>query len=797
MFRNYFKIAWRNLKRNKIYSTINVMGLSLGLACAMLIVLYTKDELSYDRFHANANNIYQIGAVLNNPDGSVMFKGTSTGIFQGPRFAANIPEIKSFVRVQRDFKDFKLSNDIVSRELLHVDPSFFSVFSFPLKAGDPNTALKDPRSIVISEKTSKEYFGNSDAMGKIIQVKDGDRFEPYIVSGIAYATPQNSSIKFDILVPLGIREQMTQDKSNWMNFHLNTFLLLNEKADLAAVEKKMNAVFNREATESLKDLADRVGDQATTEHLLLSLPQMHLNTEFSAQDALKDASDPVYSYVLSAIALFILIIACINFINLTIARSVKRAKEIGIRKVVGGERTQLIMQFLGESSLLCICAFLIAILMVLLVLPTFNELANKALSLSYLLDAKLIGVFSGLFIITAFMAGFYPALILSGFNPVKTLYSRFYLPGKNYLQKSLVVLQFSLATLLVLATLIFHKQFSFLTTKDLGYDDNHVVIVDKPNLKNSEAQLFKEQLMANTNILDVALKNRGRQGTKARTDGTKEVGFDFDKIDANYLTLYKIPIVKGRNFSPQLPSDSTQSVLVNEAFVREAGWQDPIGQYVDFFHDQKKYQVVGVVKDYHFRSLNEKISPQVFNMRPDKNYGLALIRIKPGSETASLQHIESTFKKLFPLNPYTFKFKDAENLRAYQAEAKWKQMMLFAAILTIFISCIGLFGLSVLAAEKRTREIGIRKVLGASVGAVVTALSKDFLKLVTIAMLIAIPAAWHFANQWLENYPYRITLSWQLFALAGLLVVSIALATVSFQAFKAAMSNPVKALRSE
>lgn len=797
MLKNYFITAWRNLSRNKIYSFINVAGLSLGIACVMLIVLYTKDELSFDRFHANAENIYQVGAQMNNPDGSARYKGTSSSVLHGPRFAAGIPEVKTFVRLQRTFKDFKLSNDIVSRELLLVDTNFFSVFSFPLKAGDPNTALNNPKSLVISEKTAKEYFGNGNAIGNIIQVRNGEQFEPFIVTGVAAETPQNSSIRFDILLPLGISEKMLTAKETWMNFHLNTFLVLNENADVAAVERKMNAVFNREAAEIIKEIADRIGDKATTEHVLLSLPKMHLNTEFQAQDALKNASDPIYSYILSAIAIFILVIACINFINLTIARSARRAKEIGIRKVVGGARNQLILQFLGESCFLCICAFAIALLIVWIALPSFNEMSNKALALSYLMDAKLIAVFSGLFVITALLAGFYPALILSGFNPVKTLYSRFYLPGKNYLQKSLVVLQFSLATLLVLATCILYKQFNFLTNKDLGYDDSHVVIVEKPNLKDSEIKLFTEQLLTNPNITSVALKNRGREGTMARAGEKTEIGFDFDKIDANYLPLYKIPVVQGRNFSPQFPNDSTESVLVNEAFVELAGWKEPVGQYVDFFYDKIKYKVIGVVKNYHFRSLNEKIGPQVFNMLPRKKYGLVLIKIKPGSETASLQHIGTTYKKLFPLNPYTYKFKDLENLRAYESEARWKQMMLFAAALTIFISCIGLFGLSVLAAEKRTKEIGIRKVLGASVLSVVTALSKEFLWLVVIAMLIAIPAAWYFANQWLENYPYRITLDWQLFVLAGLLVVLIALGTVSFQSIKAAIVNPVKSLRTE
>jgi putative ABC transport system permease protein len=796
MFRNYFKIALRNLSRNKVYSGINIIGLSLGLACAMLIILYTSDELSYDRFHSNADRIYRVVSDRVNPDGSVAYKSTSSGVFQGPRFTANIPEVKAFVRVQGAFRDFKLGTEIVSRELFQVDPSFFSVFTFPLTSGDAASALNQPKSLVISEKMAKEFFGNVNAMGKIIEIKKGENFEPYIITGITPQSPQNSTIKFDILMPLDAAEK-EKDMTNWMNFHLNTFFVVNEKANIAAVERKMNEVFNREAGETMKALAEKVGDKTHFVQKLQPLTKLHLDTEYQAVNGLKDASNPMYSYILSGIALFILLIACINFVNLTIARSLKRAREIGIRKVVGGARKQLIVQFLGESFVLCAAAFLLAVVLVQLALPTFNTLANKQLALAYLFNAKLVTGYITLFLVTGLMAGFYPALILSGFNPVKTLYGRFILPGKNYLQKTLVVLQFSLATLLIIATFVIYAQFSFLTHKNLGYDDSHVVFVDVPGLKHSKSAALKQALLSSPDITEVAFKNRGREGTMARVNNKQEVGFDYETIDAGYLPLYKIPVIQGRNFSPAFPGDSTKSVLVNETFVKQAGWKDPIGQVVDFFYAEEKYTVIGVVKDYHYRSLNEQIGPQVFTMKPKKDYGLAFIRIKPNSETASLQHIEATFKKMFPLNPYIYKFKDTENQRAYESEAKWKQMVLFGAVLTIFISCIGLFGLSVLAAQKRTKEIGIRKVLGASISGLTATLSKDFLKLVAIAMIIAMPAAWYLTHQWLQNYAYRIELSWPMFAMAGMLVLLIAMITVSFQAIKAAVANPVNALRSE
>ncbi|MEO7961053.1 MAG: FtsX-like permease family protein, partial [Ginsengibacter sp.] len=381
--------------------------------------------------------------------------------------------------------------------------------------------------------------------------------------------------------------------------------------------------------------------------------------------------------------------------------------------------------------------------------------------------------------------------------PVDTLYSRFNITGKNYLQKSLVILQFTLASFLIIATFVMYAQFNFLTTEKLGYDDSNLTIVNKDKVKHSEAAVFRNELMKDKDIIDVAAKNGGMWGTAAKTGNDSIIQFQYETVNESYIPLLKIPVVAGRNFSTEYPGDSTNSVLVNEEFVKKAGWENPIGQIVNFWYRNEVYHVIGVVKDYHFASLNEKIGTQLFTMKHDNPFGTFLIKIKTGSDAASLKQIQKAFRKFFPLSPYSYVFKDQQNLKSYEAEAKWKQIMLFSAILTIFISCIGLFGLSVLSAEKRTKEVGIRKVLGASINNVVTILSKDFVKLVIIALLIAVPLSWMAANKWLENYPYRITLGWPVFAIAGVIVVFIAIATVSFQAIKAAIANPVKSLRSE
>lgn len=798
MIKNYFKIAFRNFRKNKIYSIINVLGLSLGLACAMLIILYVKDEVSFDKFHPNVQNIYRIVSQMN-------FEGEShldgnTGFLQGPRFKANVPGIESYVRIQHGSEDMKLGNEIQSRSLLYVDSNFFSVFHFPILSGNPATCLKDPKSIVISEDEAIKQFGTRDAVGKMMMVRKDSSFVPYQVSAVAARVPQNSSIQFDILLPFVETEADAGNTENWFNFFLNTFVVLSPNAKVPAVEKQMQSYFEKDATAAFRKMMKEFGgnpEDGPGTYFLQPFTAMHLSTDLPPQNGLEHASNPMYSYILSAIALFVLLIACINFVNLTIARSVKRAKEIGIRKVVGSSRQQLIRQFLTESFLLCFLAFALAIVLVQLILPVFNQLSNKALALSYLFDAKLIGGYLLLFLLTGLLAGFYPAIILSGYKPVKTLYSRFTLGGKNYLQKSLVVLQFSLASFLIIGTFIIYSQFNYLVNTPLGYDDGNIIELSKYNLTHSKAAIFKSELMKNPNILEVAPKNAGSWSTIARLRNDSNIQFRYETVTESYLPMLRIPLVAGRNFSEKFPSDSTNSIVVNESFVKKAGWDNPLGETVSFVFNNETYHVIGVVKDYHFGSLNEKIGPQMFTMKNSNRFGVLDIKIKEGSASSVIKFLKARFMEFFPMDPFSYVFKDDQNRKQYEQEAKWKQILLFGAILTIFISCIGLFGLSVLATEKRVKEIGIRKVLGASVKSIVSILSADFLKLVAISLVIAIPLAWIAGNKWLENYPYRISIGWSIFLLAAMLVILIALLTVSFQALKAALASPVKALKTE
>ena len=792
MIRNYFKTAFRNLWRNKGFSLINIVGLSVGLACCMLIFLYTMDEVSYDRFNLNAVNIYHLVVDDKSPDGQV-HKFSSTGDMPGPNFKRQLPEVQDFVRIQGGSYTIKRGNEVFDQDALYVDSNFFSVFTFPMVYGKPQNALDDPHSIVLSEEVAEKYFGKANPVGKTLDLKVDDKFQPFTVTAVTRKSPQNSSIKIKMLLP----KKLNHADNQWNNFFENTFFVIKPGTNIKQLDAKINKIYLTDAASQIKENADKFGDKDKRTFSLQPLLEMHTSTDYPADNGLSDQSNPMYSYILSGIALFILAIACINFVNLTVARSLKRAKEIGIRKVVGGQRKQLIMQFLGESFILSFIAFVLSIALVQLVLPVFNTLANKALAFSYLLSFKLVAGYIGIFLLTGLLAGFYPALVLSGFNPVQTLYNRTQYVGKNYLSKGLVILQFTLATFLIISTITIYSQFSFLMNFDLGYNDKNVVSITAWNLDKTKLPLFKNELLKDPSIVSVTADQGGRWGTIAHINGGQQQMFDMKHIDEDYLPLFQVPMAKGRNFSKAMVSDSANAVLVNEEFVKQAGWKKPIGETVDFFYNKKKYTVVGVVKDYHFLSLTEKLSPMLYTMKPDYPWGNIFVKISEKNKSESLNRIQKEFKALFPFIPYQYKFKDAEVAEQYDKEAKWKQIVTFGAVLTIFISCIGLFGLATLSAERRKKEIGIRKVLGASVEGIVRKLSTDFAKLVVIAAVIAVPAAWWAMHKWLENYPYKIHIDAWIFLFAGALVLLIALATISYQAIKAAIANPVNSLRTE
>ncbi len=796
MIKNYFKTAWRNLWKNKVYTSINITGLAIGLASCMLIILYTKDEVSYDRFHANAPNIYHVVSKMTSPEGNVSKMG-STGNRPGPAFKESIPETKDFVRIQQSNFNVKKGTDVFDEEGHFTDGNFFSFFSFRLKEGNSATVLSDIHSVVINEDLAKKYFGKESAIGKTLEVDPGNGFEQFIVSGVAKNSPENSSVKVKLLFNMKIQQRDNPDNL-WLNFFQNTFVSLQPGVNIKAVEQKFARIYEASSEDEAKNAAEQYGLKDKISYELQPLLGMHLDTAYVPDNGLYNASDPVYSYILTGIALFLLIIACINFINLSIARSLARAKEIGIRKVAGSERKQLIFQFLGESFLLSFFGFVFALLLVVLALPFFNEVSNKALSFSYLFDIKLIFLYAGLFIVSGLLAGFYPALILSKFNPVDTLYGRTNYTGKNYLSKSLVVLQFALATFLIIGTIIIYSQFNFLTHYKLGYNDDNLAIVKTGSIDAKKVNRIAEELQKNPAVVSIAARNGGFRSTSAKIDG-KEINLAYETIDKEYLPTLQLNLVQGHNFTGENSFDSATSAIVNETFVKTAGWKEPLGKKIDFFWDSGRiYNVVGVVKDYYYSSLKETIKPQLFTMdaRSGK-YGQLWVKINPANTASTLQFIQKTVRMALPLQPFQYEFKKDINAAKYESEQKWKQIISFAAILTIFVSCIGLFGLASLAAQKRTKEVGIRKVLGAGVTDIVRKLSMGFLALVLIASLIAVPAAWWVSHKWLQGYPVRIEISIWIFVFALVLIVTVSILTVSFQAIKTAIANPVKSLRTE
>lgn len=797
MLKNYLAVAFRNILRNKTISVIHIAGLSIGLSCCMLILLYVFDDWSFDRFHKHHNRIYQATMLILNPGGTFRASIGHTGTVYGPSFQRVIPEISAFTRICT--ADFVLKKDaeVYTQHIHFADSNFFSFFTFPVLSGDPRTALSGLQGMVLSEETARKYFGTVDAVGKTLEFQIDNKFVPFTVTAVAKNCPQNSSIQFDVLLPMKFY-QSRGILEDWMNFDVTTFLLLKPGADANVVVSKMVRVYQVESAPAVK--AARSHGMKSSFHLgLQPLTALHLisgrsyNTDFRSR-----SSDPLYGYILSGIAGFILLIACINFINITIAQSQKRSKEIGVRKVIGGSRSQLIRQLLGESFVACGIAFALAIGLALLALPMFNQLAGKQLSLSYLFDARLVALLLAFYVLTAFTAGFYPALVLSGLSPLDTLYHRFRLTGKNYLGKGLAVLQFSLAGAFITAAFFMSQQFYYLTHKDLGYNDNDLITVtidaDNPSQLST---LIRNELLTHPSIRAVARHNSGKNRENTIVDSGREFVASYEHIDENYFSTLQIPVIQGRNFSPAFPADSAHSLIINETFAQQAGWTNPIGRSVESPMTGKPMTVVGVIRDFNFYPLTAKLDPQVFTIAPPGEDLEFDIRVVPADQPATLRYIEKTFKKYAPYSPFTYTFRKDDNRHAYDAQEKWREIVAFAAIFTVFISCIGLFGLATLATQRRIKEIGIRKILGASVTNLVRLLSMNFVQLVLLANLIAVPIAWWAVNKWLQNFAYRITLQWWVFASAIGITLLIALLTVGLHALKAAIANPVDNLRVE
>ncbi len=805
MLGNYIKISSRHLWHNKLYSFINLVGLAVAITCVLLAVLFIKDERSFDRFHEKKENLYRILTSITDDKGR-RTTVAGTGQPQAAAFKEAVPGMVDYVRIMGgDIRgDVAFNNKTLNLQMLFADEGFFKLFSFPLLRGDAVTALNDISSVVVTESVARKYFNIIDVVGKTMTLDSDPSAQklgkPMIITGVAKDIPKNSSIRFDILLPMRFMQLSFTDTA-WLNQYLGTFVLLQPGADLVKISRKFDQVFAKNAKFQLEQTKKQYNYDPDVRYCLQNIGDMHLQPHPTGpfrEGGIVNESDPIFSWLFLGITLFILFMATVNFVNISIAGSLKRAKEVGVRKITGGSKRQIVAQFLTESAIICISAFLLSLFLTQLSLPLFNMLVKKELVLTESLDLRLITWFIGILLFIVLLNGFYPAWVLSGFKAKEVLYNKQKLSGRNLLGQSLVVLQFSLAVFFIIATIIYYRQMNFIRTKDLGYDPYQVVRTSIRGNRDYKAvqEILKFELAKEPSVKYLSFGADGQPYDVKIGDRTIEALHEV--IDEYRLPAMKIKLKAGRNISSAIPADKHHSILVNEAFVKAAGLESPIGTqlYTSDRFDKELKTIVGVIEDYHSGPLREPIKPMVM-LVCDWDSGGIWIRIEKQNQQRALNAIKAVYRSAMPGALYEYKFLDELNANSYEQEERWQKIISTATALSILICCLGLFGLAHLAAQRRIKEIGIRKVLGATVTGIASLLTREFLKLVLISLIVASPLAWWVMNNWLQDFAYRINIGWWMFLLAGLGAVFIATITVSFQAIKAAVANPVKSLRSE
>ncbi|RRB02939.1 ABC transporter permease [Larkinella rosea] len=806
MIRNYLKIAFRNLKRQKVSTSINVVGLAIGLATCILIMLYVQDEFSYDRYNEQADRIFRVGLnlQLNGKD----VGGYSLGQNAARDLKQEFPEVLKATRI-RGGSEFVSYGTTSFRQdnLLLADSTFFDVFTIPFLKGNPRRALAEPNTVVLTEETARKYFGNQDPIGKALAF--GSDKTPYRVTGVVRNVPTNSHFQFDMLATLVGRDQII-DWPGWLyNINYQTYLLLPEHYDYKKLEAKIPQLAEKQIGSELlkwlkltpKQFRERGDDFGV---FLQPLTDIHL---YSRTDS-NPGGTITYVYVLTAIAAFMLLIACVNFMNLSTATAVRRSREVGVRKVLGSVKGQLQQQFLIESVLLAVVALLVGLLVVSLALPFFNQLTGKTLKINLLTEPSIAaGLVAGT-VLVGLLAGSYPAFYLASFKPVLVLKGRMTAGrGSFNLRSGLVVFQFFVTISMIIATVTADRQLRYMQAQKVGFNHEQVLVIHDTNMLRNNEAVFRDQIIRSPQVVrgsisgqvPVGRTNLDNTTVRAKENPDQGVMTRFYFVDPEYIPTLGMHMVQGRNFSKRFPTDAS-GVILNETAVQALGWQkNPIGReligYTDDNGVQMIYRVVGVVSDFHFESLRQKIGPLALFL--GRNSGNILVKTRTDKLPEFLASLKQQWESYSPGAPFSYSFLDDRFAQVYVSEQKIEQVLTLFSSLTIFIACLGLFGLATHTAEQRTKEIGVRKVLGASVGSVVALLSRDFLKLVLIALVLASPVAWWGMNQWLEEFAYKVTIDWWIFALAGLLAVGIALLTVSFQSIKAALTNPVKSLRSE
>lgn len=809
MFKNYLKIAFRNLRKHKGYSVINIAGLAIGMACCALIMLYVQHESSYDRFHQHADRLYRVA--LDAGIGGRFVKSATTSAPMAATLVRELPEVENAGRfwpvnrvlVSHGEKRFYEDN------LIYADGRVLSMFSFPLVQGEANTALAEPNSIVITEAMAEKYFGSEPALGKVLRY---DNRADYKVTGVLKNPPANSHVRFDMLVSLNSRPQ--SENPRWISNSYYTYVLLRESASPAQLEAKFPGLVRKYVAPQIEAVLGQSYDQAIAAgakwgYFLEAVPDIYLHSRVENQ--IGATSDINYLYILTAIALFILLIAGINFMNLATARSANRAKEVGMRKVLGSVRLQLVKQFLSESVLLAFLALLIALLLIELLLPVFNRLADKELPVYVFANAGFVMSLAIVALITGLLAGVYPALVLSSFQPIAVLKGSLKAGAKSpWLRSTLVVLQFAISIILLIGTGVVFKQLDYMRNKRLGFTKEQVVVLPietATGLRNYES--FREQLLQNPSFVEVAtasgVPGRLDNDTAFRPEGApEEVVYPLQifRGSVDLLSTLEIEMVAGRAFAREFVSDTSEACIINETAARLMGMtpESALGKTLTEIGTTPEQSdvrtIIGVVKDFHIESLHREIKPLVMSIVP-REFANVVARIRPENIPSTIAFLQDKWQAFEPGYPFRYFFLDEDFGRLFRNEERQSRIFGGFTILAILIACLGLFGLASFIAEQRTKEIGVRKVLGASVQQIILLLSKDFTKLVAIAFALAAPVAYFAMNKWLQDFAYRTDLNPIIFVLAGVLALLIAWLTVSYQAIKAALTNPVEALRYE
>ena len=787
MIKNYLKTAWRNLLSNKMFSLINISGLALGMTCALLIMLWIKDETRMDKFHANGKRLFR---VMENQyyEGSISTFTATPGIF-AENVVKDIPEIQLASQALWEEEPlFTVGDKFFKEKGRYVQKDFLRMFSFKLVKGDPNTALARPDAVVISKKLAEKYFGQQDPVGKLINV---DNEQNVIVTGVLDEVPKTSSLQFDFLMSYDIWFKKNDWAKEWGNNGPLCYVMLGPNAS----SDKVNA--------KIKNYLKTKNKDSNVELFLQNYGESYL---YSDWDNGKQTGGRIeYVRIFSIVAVIILVIACINFMNLATARSLKRAREIGVRKVVGAGKRQLIAQFMGESLFVSFLAICLSLLIVALLIPSFNALTDKKLELDFSNPFFLI-LLLGLTLVTGIISGSYPSLFMSSLKPIIVLKGILkFNTGATLFRKGLVVFQFALSIVLILGMIVIYRQIDYIHNKNLGFAKEDLLYIPLEGALQKSYPTFKDELLRQPGIKSVSSSQSGPLEVGSSTQGvrwpgkdtTKLILFSTNPITYDYIKTMGIQLKEGRDFDPSFSLD-TNNYLVNEAALRKIGYKDPIGKELTMWGD--KGSIVGVMKDYHHNSLHVPIEPlilRLFKKSWNSYWGNVLVRTEKGKTKQAIASMEKTYRQFNPGFPFRYFFTDAEMLKNYKAEHTVSKLSKYFAFLAIFISCLGLFGLVTFTAQQRVKEIGIRKVLGASVSGIVRMLSKDFIKLVLLAAVIAFPVAWWAMNRWLGDFAYRVHIGWWVFVASGIAAMLIALLTVSFQAIKSAIASPVKSLRTE